>query len=70
MSFKHPLVLQGALAPPPPEGTLKMFKLNVIFLFQNASEVSDEELNDDLLRSDEEDIDMRFSTFKSANLIH
>lgn len=32
----------------------------MLFLFQNASEVSDEELNDDLLQSDEEDIDMRF----------
>lgn len=31
----------------------------MLFLFQNASEVSDEELNDDLLQSDEEDIDMR-----------
>lgn len=29
------------------------------FLLQNASEVSDEELNDDLLQSDEEDMDMR-----------
>lgn len=32
----------------------------MLFLFQNASEVSDEELNDDLLQSDEEDIDMRY----------
>lgn len=32
----------------------------MLFLFQNASEVSDEELNDDLLQSDEEDLDMRF----------
>lgn len=32
----------------------------MLFLFQNASEVSDEELNDDLLQSDEEEIDMRF----------
>lgn len=31
----------------------------MLLLFQNASEVSDEELNDDLLQSDEEDIDMR-----------
>lgn len=31
----------------------------MLFLFQNASEVSDEELNDDLLQSDEEDVDMR-----------
>lgn len=31
----------------------------MLFLFQNASEVSDEELNDDLLQSDEEDIGMR-----------
>lgn len=31
----------------------------MLFLFQNASEVSDEELNDDLLQSDEEEIDMR-----------
>ena len=31
----------------------------MLYLFQNASEVSDEELNDDLLQSDEEDIDMR-----------
>lgn len=32
----------------------------MVFLFQNASEVSDEELNDDLLQSDEEDINMGF----------
>lgn len=31
----------------------------MLFLFQNASEVSDEELNDDLLQSDEEDMGMR-----------
>lgn len=31
----------------------------MMFLFQNASEVSDEELNDDLLQSDEEDIGVR-----------
>lgn len=31
----------------------------MLFLFQNASEVSDEELNDDLLQSDEEDLHMR-----------
>lgn len=30
-----------------------------IFLFQNPSEVSDEELNDDLLQSDDEDVNMR-----------
>lgn len=31
----------------------------MLFLFQNASEVSDEELNDDLLQSDDEDMGMR-----------
>lgn len=32
----------------------------LLFLFQNPSEVSDEELNDDLLQSDDEDINMRY----------
>lgn len=30
-----------------------------VILFQNVSEVSDEELNDDLLRSDDEDVNIR-----------
>lgn len=30
-----------------------------VCLFQNPSEMSDEELNDDLLRSDDEDVDQR-----------
>lgn len=29
--------------------------------FQNPSEVSDEELNDDLLQSDDEDLNMRYA---------
>lgn len=30
-----------------------------LFFFQNPSEVSDEELNDDLLQSDDEEVDIR-----------
>lgn len=33
--------------------------------FQNPSEVSDEELNDDLLQSDDEDINMRYAHYTS-----
>lgn len=31
----------------------------LVLLFQNPSEVSDEELNDDLLQSDGEEVDIR-----------
>lgn len=59
MSLKHPLLLQGAPAPPPCRHNKNVLS-EMLFLFQNASELSDEELNDDLLQSDEEDIDMGF----------
>lgn len=68
MGIKCPSVV-GGVAPlpptaPPPLNThmgtdsVTVFRKKRPVLFQNPSELSDEELNDDLLQSDDEDVNM------------
>ena len=68
MGIEHPLGLEVASCPHAlymkntqsqlSKSRILFFKIP-IFLFKNPSEVSDEELNDDLLQSDDEDVNMR-----------
>lgn len=62
MGRKHPLGLEAGPYPHASYTDKALLALKFfLFLFQNSSEASDEELNDDLLQSDEEDVDMGYS---------
>lgn len=65
MGIEHPLGLEvvpcphASLTTEEEQNTILKDHNVALFLFQNPSEVSDEELNDDLLQSDDEDVNMR-----------
>lgn len=72
MVIKHPLGLEVVPCPHTlrTEKQLRksiFIKCSFIFLFQNPSELSDEELNDDLLQSDDEDINTRYTNYINAS---